>query len=96
MKSGEIINKIEDAGLVTLDLQDFIKPGRRAELDLAEWLENGLIIKEASFKNKLKLSFPFDLIKSSGSSPSGIIEKNILFSSVINGKSFSAILIAAF
>ena len=54
MKSGEIINKIEDAGLVTLDLQDFIKPGRRAELDLAEWLENGLIIKEASFKNKLK------------------------------------------
>lgn len=54
MKSKDIINKVENAGLITLDLQDFITPGDRYELDLAEWLDDGLIIKEASFKKKLE------------------------------------------
>jgi hypothetical protein len=53
MVSGEIINKIESAGLITLDLQDFIIPGSRIGLDLASWLDDGLIIKEASFKKRL-------------------------------------------
>ena len=42
MVSGEIINKIESAGLITLDLQDFIIPGNRIGLDLASWLDGGL------------------------------------------------------
>ena len=54
MVSREIVNKVEDAGLITLDLQDFIVPGNRSELDLAEWLDDGMIIKEVSFKKKLE------------------------------------------
>ena len=54
MVSREIVNRVEDAGLITLDLQDFVVPGKRSELDLAEWLDDGMIIKEVSFKKKLK------------------------------------------
>ena len=50
MVSREIINKVESAGLITLDLEDFIVPGNRSELDLVEWLDDGFIIKEVSFK----------------------------------------------
>ena len=51
---GEIINRVDSAGLITLDLRDFIVPGERISLDLANWLDNELIIKEASFKKKLE------------------------------------------
>ena len=54
MVSREIVNKVEEAGLITLDLQNFIVPGNRSELDLAEWLDDGMIIKEVSFKKKLE------------------------------------------
>ena len=50
---GEIINKIDSAGLVTLDLSDFIVAGQRIGLDLANWLDDELIIRESSFKDKL-------------------------------------------
>tara|TARA_Y100001968_G_scaffold298572_1_gene308545 strand:+ start:192 stop:698 length:507 start_codon:yes stop_codon:yes gene_type:complete len=53
MVAGEIVNKVESAGLITLDLQDFIIPGNRLGLDLADWLDGGLIVKEVSFKKKL-------------------------------------------
>jgi hypothetical protein len=49
----EIVNKIDKAGLITLDLNDFMVPGKRVGLDLVDWLDDGLIIKEASFKKKL-------------------------------------------
>ena len=49
----EIINKVDKAGLITLDLNDFVVPGERVGLDLANWLDDGLIIKEASFKKRL-------------------------------------------
>ncbi len=49
----EIKNKISEAGLITLDVSGVVPVGRRAELDLARWLDNELIIKESSFKKKL-------------------------------------------
>ena len=49
-----IRNKIEDAGLVTLDLTMFEVEGRRVSLDLANWLDNNLIIKEKSFRARIK------------------------------------------
>ena len=49
----EFVNKVDKAGLITLDLNDFIVPGKRVGLDLVDWLDDGLIIKEASFKKKL-------------------------------------------
>tara|TARA_B100001250_G_scaffold326922_1_gene291028 strand:- start:5568 stop:6074 length:507 start_codon:yes stop_codon:yes gene_type:complete len=53
MVAGEIINKVDSAGLITLDLQDFIMPGGRIGLDLVGWLDDGLIVKEVSFKKRL-------------------------------------------
>lgn len=49
----EIINNVDRAGLITLDLNDFVVRGGRIGLDLADWLDDDLIIKEASFKRKL-------------------------------------------
>ena len=54
MSKGVIINKVEQAGLVTLDLSSMVKSGRRVQLDLVDWLDDGLIIKESSFKERLR------------------------------------------
>lgn len=53
-----IRNKITESGVLTLDLMDFFDASPRYSIDLADWLENGLIIKEAPFKNRLS---SFDL-----------------------------------
>jgi hypothetical protein len=51
--TGTINNKVDAAGLITLDVSSLQVSGKRFHLDLAGWLENGLIIKEVSFKEKL-------------------------------------------
>ena len=58
----KIKNKIDDAGLITLDVLSLIPVGERKELDLAIWLDDGLIIKESSFKTKLN-SFDWSQLK---------------------------------
>ena len=52
-KNTEIVNKVEAAGLVTFDMADLVVAGPRKKIDLAEWLDEGLIIREASFKKRL-------------------------------------------
>lgn len=49
----EIKNKIDDAGLITLDVSDLMVSGKREELDLSIFLDQGLIIKEVVFKKKI-------------------------------------------
>ena len=49
-----IRNKIAESGLVTLDLIDFYDTSPRKSIDLTNWLEDGLIIKENSFKDRLR------------------------------------------
>ena len=49
-----IKNKIASAGLVTIDLLDFLSKRKRVGIDLKGWLVDGLIIKELDFKKKLK------------------------------------------
>ncbi len=48
-----IVNKVEDAGLITLDLKTLEPRGKRIGLDLANWLDDDLIIRESSFRKKL-------------------------------------------
>lgn len=48
-----IKNKVDDAGLVTLDVSTLVVPGKRTELDLSIWLDGGLVIKEALFRKNL-------------------------------------------
>ena len=39
----EIKNKIDDAGLITLDVSDLMVSGKRKELDLSIFLDQGLV-----------------------------------------------------
>ena len=53
-KNLEIINKIDASGLITIDISDFKLKATRKTIDLSDWLDEGLIIREASFKEQLK------------------------------------------
>ena len=54
MSESLIKNKINDAGLVTLDLGKLYVNGDRCSIDLVDFLEDGLIIKESVFRKKIK------------------------------------------
>lgn len=49
----EIINKVAESGLITLDLADWVRSEQTAELDLAPFLYEGLILREKDFRAKL-------------------------------------------
>lgn len=51
--STEIINKVAESGLITLDLADLVREEKTAELDLAPFLFEGLILREKDFRAKL-------------------------------------------
>ena len=50
----EIINKVAQSGLVSLDLEDFYPAGERRSFDLAPWLYEGLILREKDFRAHVK------------------------------------------
>lgn len=50
----ELINKVAESGLVTLDLENYYPRGEVAEFDLKPFLFMELILKEKDFREKLK------------------------------------------
>ncbi len=50
----EIVNKVAQSGLVTIDLEDLYVPGERVLFDMKDWLFEELILKEKDFREKLK------------------------------------------
>lgn len=50
----EIVNKVAQSGLITLDLSEWVTPGTRTEIDLAPQLWQGLALKEADFRTWVK------------------------------------------
>lgn len=50
----EIVNKVAQSGLVTIDLEDLYVPGERVLFDMKDWLFEELILKEKEFREKLK------------------------------------------
>jgi len=54
MQAEEIINKVAQSGLITLDIKDFYPKGERIVYDLAQNLFQGLILKEKDFRQFLK------------------------------------------
>ncbi len=50
----EIINKIAQSGIVTLDLEDYYPIGERVIFDIAQQLFMGIILKEKDFRTFLK------------------------------------------
>ena len=50
----EIINKISESGLITLDMKSFKGSQKRIVIDIKNWLFNGMVLKEKIFREHLK------------------------------------------
>ena len=50
----EIKNRVAESSLVTLDLEDFYPIGNRIELDISEFLFEGIILREKDFREHVK------------------------------------------
>jgi len=50
----EIVNRVAKSPLITFDLEDFYPEGERRSIDMSQWLEQGLILREKEFRLALK------------------------------------------
>lgn len=50
----ELVNKVAQSGLITLDLEDFFSKEEIMEFDIKDFLFRGLILKELDFRAALK------------------------------------------
>jgi hypothetical protein len=50
----EIVNRVAKSPLITFDLEDFYPEGERRSIDMSQWLEQGLILREKEFRIALK------------------------------------------
>lgn len=54
MKEEEIINKVAQSGLITINMEDYYPEGQRKEIDIAPWLYEGIILREKDFREHVK------------------------------------------
>ncbi len=50
----EIRNRVAESGLLTLDLERYVPPVQVVAFDLANWLDQGLVLRESRFKEQLQ------------------------------------------
>ena len=50
----EIINRVANSKLVTLDLEDFYPEGKRILFDIKDWLFEGFVLREKDFREDAK------------------------------------------
>ncbi len=50
----EIINKVADSKLEVFDLEDYFPKGIRTQIDISQWLTEGVLLKEKEFREHLK------------------------------------------
>ena len=50
----EIVNKVANSALEVFDLEDYYPTGIRGQLDISQWLLEGLLLKEKDFREQLK------------------------------------------
>lgn len=50
----EIVNRVAKSPLQIFDLEDFFPEGNRIGIDIAQWLWQGVILKETEFRDYLK------------------------------------------
>jgi hypothetical protein len=50
----EIVNRVANSALEVFDLEDYYPAGIRTQLDLSQWLIEGILLKEAAFREALK------------------------------------------
>ncbi len=51
---GEIKNRVANSNLETIDLEDYYPIGNRIELDISQWLFEGIILREKDFREQVK------------------------------------------
>ena len=49
----EIRNRVAESGLITIDMKSFIGLQERESIDIAQWLDQGLVLKEILFREFL-------------------------------------------
>ena len=54
MSSDTIINKVQQSGLITIDLEDYYHAGEKVLFDIKDYLYEGIILKEKDFRTFLK------------------------------------------
>jgi len=54
MEKDTIINKVQQSGLITIDLEDYFHPGEKVVFDIKDYLYEGIILKEKDFREFLK------------------------------------------
>ncbi|SNR37986.1 Protein of unknown function [Lutibacter agarilyticus] len=52
--ASEIVNRVANSQLITIDLEDYYPKGERTIIDIKAWLFHELILKEADFREHLK------------------------------------------
>lgn len=52
--SKEIINRVAKSNLITINLEDYYPQGQRTHLDIKDWLDQELVLKENEFREELK------------------------------------------
>jgi len=50
----EIINRVANSKLVTFDLEDYYPKGSRITLDIKDWLQEGIVLREKDFREQVK------------------------------------------
>lgn len=51
--SDEIINRVANSKLITIDLEDYYPKGSRVLFDIKDWLFEGLILREKDFRQAI-------------------------------------------
>lgn len=50
----EIVNRVANSKLKTIDLEDFYPAGERSVIDIAQWLLEGYVLVESRFRESIK------------------------------------------
>ncbi len=50
----EIVNRVAESGLITLDPAEFVKGADVSTINLSDFLEEGVVLREKAFREKLK------------------------------------------
>jgi len=50
----EIVNRVANSALVTIDLEEYYIEGQRITLDISPWLHEGIILREKEFRSFVK------------------------------------------
>lgn len=49
----EIINRVANSKLITINLEDYYPKGKRILFDIKDWLFEGLVLREKDFRNRV-------------------------------------------